>query len=134
MDGASGARWAGSGHPLLAGLHLTTTGLTTAAGPGRDRVSLLSDEDTRAGLDAVAAAEGRLVAIRAALLAHAEVRRVREQLKARTTASWLADVARISGATAREQVKVAGMLDGCPEAAGLLAAGAATLAHARIVA
>jgi len=90
MDGASSTGWAGGGHPLLAGLAAAATGLAQAAGPGRDRVSVLSDEDTRAGLDAVAVAEAQLVALRAALLTHAEVRGLKNQLKARSTASWLA--------------------------------------------
>src|SRR5687768_13834280 len=115
MDGASSTSWAGSGHPLLAGLHAAVTDMATAAGPGRDRVNLLSDEDTRTALDAVMAAEAQLVAIRACLLNHAEVRGLREQLKARTTSSWFAHTARISGPAAREHVKVAGLLDACPE-------------------
>ncbi|HSF26646.1 MAG TPA: hypothetical protein VLC50_03920 [Actinomycetes bacterium] len=110
MDRASSSEWASSGHPLLAGLHTSGPGLTSAAGLGRDRVSLLSDEDTRSALDAVAAQEAQLVAIRAALVSHAEVRALKTQLKPRTTASWLADTARISGPAAREHVKVAAML------------------------
>jgi hypothetical protein len=135
MDGASrSSEWVDGGHPLLAGLHTATTGLTQAAGAGRDRVSLLSDEDTRAGLDAVAAAEARLVAIRAALLAHADVRGLKDQLKAHSTATWLAHTSRITGASAREHVKAAELLDAHPEAGDLLAAGACTWVHARVVA
>ena len=134
MDQGGGTGWAGSGHPLLAGLHAATPGLATAAGAGRDRVALLSDEDTRTALDAVAAQEAQLVAIRAALLSHAEVRGLKNQLPARTTASWLAHTARITGAAAREHVKAAELLQAHPEAAELLAGGAVTWAHARVVA
>ena len=134
VDEASSASWAGSGHPLLAGLHAAGTGLTTAAGAGRDRVSLLSDEDTRTAIETVQSLQAMATALLSTLLTHAEVRGLKDQLKARSTASWLAHTARITGAAAREHVRVAGLLDAHPEAADLLAAGAVTWAHARVVA
>ena len=98
MDRGSGTSWVGSGHPLLAGLHAASTGLSTAAGAGRDRVSLLSDEDTRTAIETVQRMQAMTTALLASLLAHAEVRGLKNQLKARTTASWLAHTARITGA------------------------------------
>jgi len=94
----------------------------------------LSDDEVETALVEIERAEAALVARRAALVAEADQRGLKDRSKALSTERWLQDRFRLSHRDARARVEQARLLCGQLAAHGALAAGSVTPEQATVIA
>ena len=94
-------------HPLLAAAGCASIALGTAVRGGAWQ---LSDDQVEDALSAVLRIEGQAAALRAALIAEANLRGLRDRTQSTTTERWLGDRYRLSTPDARTRVEQADVL------------------------
>src|SRR3954447_15346029 len=115
------------GHPLLAGSQTASAALATAV---RGCAWQLTDDQVQDALSTALRIEAQAAALRATLIAEANVRGLRERTQAATTERWLADRYRLSPPDARTRVEQADQLTRHPILTEALAEGAVTVEQA----
>src|SRR3954463_4666726 len=119
------------GHPLLAAAGCAAGALATAS---RAAAWQLGDDQVQDALGVVLPIEAQTAALRAALIAEANVRGLRERTQSATTERWLADRYRLSTPDARTRVEQADLLGRHPRVIEALAEGAVTVEQADVIA
>jgi hypothetical protein len=117
-------------HPLLAAAGCASKALGTAARAGAWQ---LCDDQVQDALAVVLRIEGQAAALRAALIAEADLRRLRDRTQSTTTELWLADRYRLSTPDARTRVEQADLLARHPILTQALAEGLTTVEQAAVI-
>ena len=115
-------------HPLLAAAGRASTALGTAVRGGAWQ---LCDDQVKDAIALSLQIESRNTALRATLIAEADLRGLRERTQSTTTERWLADRYRLSGPDARTRVEQADQLTRHPILTRALADGLASVMVSR---
>ena len=119
------------GHPLLAAAHSASGALADAV---RDGAWQLSDDQVQDAIALSLQIEARNTALRANLIAEADVRGLRERTQSSTTERWLADRYRLSHPDARARVEQAAVFVRHPRLVDALTDGTVTVEQAGVIA
>jgi len=118
-------------HPMLAGLAAVSAGL---AGLVEVNAWSMAGADVEAGLELLVSVEARLAAVKLALVAEADGRRLGRADGAASTAGWLRQRLLTHPRTAARTVELAGALRGpCTATGGALSAGQLSADHAHTI-
>src|SRR3954451_23641330 len=118
------------GHPLLAAAGTASAALGTAVRGGAWQ---LSDNQVENAIALSLQIEARNAALRAALIAEANLRGLRDRTQSTTTERWLAGRYRLSTPDARTRVEQADQLTRHPRLTEALAEGAVTVEQAGVI-
>src|SRR4051812_11901317 len=119
------------GHPVLAASRTAAAALGTAA---RGCAWQLTDGQVQDAIAVSLQIEARTAALRAALIAEADVRGLRERTRSSTTGRWLAERYRLSHPDARTRVEQAHLFVRHPRLVDALTDGAVTVEQATVIA
>jgi hypothetical protein len=118
------------GHPLLAAAGCASAALGTAA---RGCAWQLSDDQVQDALTVALRIEGQAAALRANLIAEADVRGLRDRTQSTTTQRWLEGRYRLSTPDARTRVEQAEAFTRHPQLTAALGEGAVTVEQASVI-